>query len=245
MSNPKKIFQGVGEPKPQTAVASSEERLVAQRELSEAVEETEKARKEELERQFRQQLSDFATDESYFSEYDRFTPIGAVAVVKLFNFEPDLKGGLGSTKLYLPSPLTGEYRQQEATVRNRIFPIVKVIKLGIGNWGEENSTIPREALKEGGIYVVPYTDVIGEQWNPDFLHLVNTFAGAGGKQGKLVNTPQGMPQKITNLSQRWGMYEFSMPDQLFVNEEEVKLIYQVPVIKLRSIYQPPIIDESE
>lgn len=189
-----------------------------------------KDNKKALEENFVQSLRDFITDDSYFPEYSGYIPLGDKVLIRLFKFTPreDLKGELGTTEILLPGALDGNWKPKSQALSEKIFPIAKVIRKGL-RAGDAH-------IEEGKIYTVPYEEILGTQWNPDFLHLVQTFAGKSGNQGKLVNIPEDMPQRLPKMAIEWARYKFSMPDRLGKETEDDKLTFLIPTIKLESIY---------
>lgn len=186
--------------------------------------------KKALEENFREELEHFISDTSYFDEYRGFNPLSNKVLVKLFRFTPkdNLKKELGETEILMPGALDGKWKPKTQAMAEKIFPIVKVIKRGMG--------VIDEFVKEGGVYTVPYEEITGTQWNPDFLHLVNTF-GKSGNQGQLVNIPKDMPQRLPKMAIEWARYKFSMPDRLSKETEDDKLVFLIPTLKLESIYE--------
>lgn len=182
-----------------------------------------------IEKEFAKALKTFLSTD-FSEEYKGYQPLGDKILVKLFKFSPrdELKEELGKSEIYVQSKLDGSFKPKSIAMSEKIFPIVKVIKKGLG--------VNNESIEEGGSYTVPYDEVTGEQWNPDFLHLVQTFSGKSGNQGKLVNVPEDMPQKLPKLYIDWVRYKFSMPDRLTKETDEDKLVYLIPSIKLESIY---------
>lgn len=194
-------------------------------------EKKEKDPRKALEENFKQSLRDFIEDDSYFPDYKGYIPLGDKVLIRLFKFTPreDLKEHLGKTEILLPGVLDGNWKPKIQALSEKIFPIAKVIRKGM--------RVNEDFIKEGGVYTVPYEEVLGTQWNPDFLHLVQTFAGKSGNQGKLVNIPEDMPQKLPKMAIEWARYKFSMPDRLGKETEDDKLTFLIPTIKLESIYE--------
>ncbi len=187
-----------------------------------------------LEEDYQQQLKEFYEDESYFHLYDNFTPfsapgtqVGRKVLVKIFKFVPRVKGKIGSTLLYMPSPLNGELKTSVTALNEKVYPIIKVIKKGLG---AEYS----EFIKVGTLYTVPVDDVVGDDWNPEFTFFMNTMV-TQGKTGGHVKIPEGMRQRIPKLERNWDKYKFGLPTRLGDETEEDRLIYLIPDMKLDAI----------
>lgn len=185
-------------------------------------------KKNSIQEEFNRKLREFYEDDSYKKEYDRFKPLGDKLIIKLFKFVPESNfSDLGTTDIWVKSPLTGEIKPSSQALNEKIFPIAKVLVKGVG--------VENTFIKQGRLYTVPVDDVEGMDWNPDFLHLMNTFS----QQGKApkANLPEDMPQKIPKLERNWARYLFAMPDRLGNSTSEDKLVYLIPSLKLESIYE--------
>ena len=191
--------------------------------------ESKETRQQRMQKEFDVKLKEFA-EKDHKSEYERFTPMGDKVIISLFKFQPssELQSELGQSEILVQSQLDGKFKPKTVALSEKIFPIAKVIKRGCN--------VTNELIKEGQLYTVPYEEVTGEQWNPDFLHLVQTFSGKSGNQGKLVNIPEDMPQKLPKLYIDWVRYKFSMPDRLQDETDTDKLVYIVPSLKLETMY---------
>lgn len=205
--------------------------LILEDKIRESKEVSEKARKAEeeinnqAEREFEEAKIRFKEDESYFEDFEGCDPLGKEVLVKLFKFEisKDLasKGFFGKELLLVPSKLNGEWVTKAQEKYNQFYPFVKVIKKG--NFEELKN------IKIGGIYIVPSDDVVGEEWNPEFLHLMNTFGKADGKMG-VVHTPQEIPQKLQKIEVHWSRYKFSNPK----STKDENLYYLLPYNKIKT-----------
>lgn len=182
-----------------------------------------------LQKEFDEQLALFATNEDYFADYRKYTPLRKEILVKLFKFTPSDKEGLGDTGLFMvKSEISGEFKPRTMALSEKIYPIVKVIKVG--------ADIVDSLIKPGKLYTVPWNDVIGTAWNPDFLGMMNGFAKKG-ETGAVINIPADMEQRISNLELTWERYKFSMPDRVRDETKDDKLVYLIPEPKLTSIYE--------
>lgn len=192
--------------------------------------------RENIAKQFDEQFDAFAKDDE-FGEYDRFTPIGAKVLVKLFKFSPEDPGeSLGKQAIVIPDA-SGNLKPQAVALHEKVFPIVKVIKKGIGDWGQ--SQVSKEDVQEGGLYIVPTNDVVGMKTNPEFLHMLQTYKGKQGSQGALIKVTDEMniPQNLPKLDIVWERYKFSMPDRLGEETEDDKLVFLIPAQKLEAKYE--------
>lgn len=185
----------------------------------------------EIEKEFEDALKSFLNSPIEGDEYSKYTPIGDEVLIRLFRFSASDKIGanLGSEMILTQSPLDGSWKPSKVSSSEKVFPLVKIIRVGLG---------VTKDLKEGDICTVPPEDVYGKTWNPDFLHLANTFAGkGGGAQGKLLNIPADMPQQIPSMEKNWSSYKFMKADVLGEVDEFDKLTFLVPTIKLKTLYK--------
>lgn len=187
--------------------------------------------KEKIQKEFKKALNDFIKDESYFKEYDKFTPLGNKVLVKVFKFVPseDVQSELGHSQILIQGAIDGKWKPSSVAMAEKIFPIVKIIKKG--------KAIEDNDIQEGGVYTVPFDEITGEAWNPDFLHLMNSFTQKAGNQGQLANVPKDMEQRLPKIQIDWQRYKFSMPDRLGKETDDDKLVYLIPSIKLESVYK--------
>lgn len=205
---------------------------------------------DQINQQYNKNLRRFIEDDSYFENYDNYIFHGNEVLVKLFEFEPsaDLskKQLLGERVLLLPikDPKTGkivDWKPGKAGLERRIYPLVKVIKVGLRvNFVETAEGHLKEIdekyrIKEGSLYTVPADDVVGENWNPDFLFNMNSFAKTN-QNGKpsIVNTPEDMPQKLPKVEINWAKYKFETVDKI---KDKNEFIYLIPSLKLKARYK--------
>lgn len=198
-------------------------------EINRKAEEKKQAVAEALQKEYQQALNAFISDESYFEDYANCEAQNREVLVKIFKFVPseELKNNraLGTTQLYLPSDLNGNYTLKSTTVDDKIYPIVKIIKVG-ANVGKEDG----KNVKVGDTWTVPNAHIDGDDWNPDFLHYKNTFAKASdGKQG-IVHLPSEMRQKLPRVEIYWSKYLFHNPRSTTPDDN---LIYLIPDILLK------------
>lgn len=193
-------------------------------------EEAQAQAKAEMQVEYVKALKDFYSDESYFDEFKDCEPLGKEVLVKIFFFQPPKelasKRALGETELIISSKFDKQLKTTTQALYERYYPVVKVIKKG--------SDKDLENIKIGELYTVPAVDIEGEQWNPDFLHYMNTFAKVdNGKQG-IVHTPPDMPPKIQSIKLTWDRYKFQVPGSV---KESDGSIYLIPSVKLKTPYR--------
>lgn len=186
-------------------------------------------KKSNLQTQFNQQLQEFVDDNSDSESYQKFTPLREEVLVRLFKFKPEGNTTeLGKKEILIWSELQKDFIPSNQAIYEKIYPIVKIIKKGLASMNVE--------IKRGGLYTVPVNDVIGLDWNPDFLFTMNNFAKQGKKNG-MTHIPDDMEQKIPKLSKNWEHYKFSMPDRVSEETEEDELVYLIPELKLKAVYK--------
>jgi len=190
---------------------------------------------EELKEEFNVCINAFAKDRSYFKNYDRYEPLGQEVLVRLFTFKPRedvIKRNplFGEHDIWITSPLNQQPIKQSQAILDKMYPIVMIIKLG-------KTCDPAKALVEGDLYTIPYDDVVGNSFNPEFLDAMNTYARQGGKSS-LAHLPSDIPQKISNIHKHWERYQFSMPDRFDNPTEDDKLTYLIPDLKIKAKFRP-------
>lgn len=173
---------------------------------------------------FEVQLAEFIKDESYFEEYDIVSPMNGDVLVRIMQASIPKYGRERVT--LEQDPNTGEWVPGSEIINTMVINYVKIIRM------DPEFDYADKRIQEGAVFSVPAADVIGEEWNPDFLHLVNTF-GKTGDQGKLIHIPDGMRQKIDAIEINWKKYMFIHPNHLIATPED-KLTYMIPRPKLRA-----------
>lgn len=213
----------------------SEEEALRNKEEARSVEneyqKKQKERLEALEQSYTDQLVSFIKDDSYFKFYEKFAPLKEKSLVKLFRYIPPEETGtalLGLSTKMVQSIVTGEWSQTTVDLPYIVMPIVKIIKKG--------RDVKDTELVEGGVYIVAYSDIMGESFNPDFMWMMQNFA-KNGKNG-IVHIPDDMPQKLPNLEKNWERYKFYMPDKLGRPTDDEKMVYLIPENKFDAIYLP-------
>lgn len=182
----------------------------------------------DIQKAFNEQLEKFKIPGEKDTSYNRYHPLGDKVLIRLFKFTlTNASKDLGVRSILIPSPLDGKWKPREEAINEKIFPICRVILTGSECTG----------IDVGGLYVVPFNDVVGLDWNPDFMWMMQNFAKQGKSSGQLV-IPDDMPQKITKLEKNWERYKFSMPDRVGREEEFDELVYLIPRVKLEAKYTP-------
>jgi hypothetical protein len=188
-----------------------------------------KSREQLLEEDLMKQLADFKADNSILPEYERFNPRSERVLVQVFKFVPsDSSVIMGNSPILTVSPLDGRLKPSTISKHEKIFPIVKVLKKG---------AFSPEWVEDGALYIVPYNDVVGETWNPDFQFMMQSFSQkkGDGKPG-MVTIPDDMEQKLQKIEVNWERYKFSMPDRIGKETDTDKLVYLIPSLKLEADY---------
>jgi len=175
------------------------------------------------------QLEELVKDNSHKKTYEKYVPRKDKILVKVFKFIPSDKDvKLGNSPILMISNLDGTLKPSSVAKNEKLFPIVKVLKVGsdVDDW-----------VKEGQLYIVPWNDIVGETWNPDFQWMMQNFSQKRG-DGKpsVVTIPDDMPQKLLKIDVNWERYKFSMPDRIGDEDEEDKLVYLIPQLKLEADY---------
>jgi hypothetical protein len=182
----------------------------------------------DLQKEFEQQLRHFIEDESDVKEYDKYVPRSDKMLVKVFKFHvKEGTEGLGTSSILIQSPLDGAWKPKDSVLNEKIFPLVRVLKVG--------NAVENEDIKVGKIYVVPADEVSGDDWNPDFMWMMQNFAKQGKSSGQLV-IPDDMDQKIPKIEKNWARYKFLMPDRIGDATDEDKLVFLVPTLKIEAEY---------
>lgn len=197
-------------------------------------EEREKKKIEEYSKQFSEELSKWA-EEDHYSIYDgcEFTEQGYL--VRVFHMKPkndlfrdiSLRSGLGG----MPVP-------EMKKIKQGIFPIVKILKIGRAIPVEEtnttsstngkvkytNSNYPEYEV--GQIAIVRSSEVLGETHNPKWLeYMASAHRGQGTNM--VPKAPKDLPEKITNIEKNWGRFMFTRP-WIPIPQEIDKLTYFIP-----------------
>lgn len=161
-------------------------------------------------------------EKDHHTEYSRLEFDHDDYLVRLFNM--DITGFDGFKTLeYEWSPILKNFKLKDKPALENVFPIVKILKVGEG--------VKSDKYKVGDICLVPSTDVIGEDWNPKFLHIMQ-FQNSQNMKPVL---PEGMRQSIPNVEKNWDRYKFVRP--WIPNPEPIDhLTYLIPEPKIRGRY---------
>lgn len=173
-----------------------------------------------LQAEFYEQLSAFLMIDE--SDYDSITPLQDKVLVRLFEFKPK-SDAVGTSAIYVPN-LEGKWVKSEEAKYQSIYPIVKIVR-------SDDEDYP-----VGKLFVVSRDEVVGEDWNPEFLHLVNTYQQQGNKGG-MIKAPEEMRQKIPRLEKNWARYHFGCVDQVAQQEESDDYIFLIPKLKMIAQYE--------
>lgn len=182
-----------------------------------------------LQKDMFEQLARFKEADEHTAKYARFVPRRDKILVQVFKFVPsDSNVKLGKSSILMVSPLDGKLKPSSVAKAEKIFPIIKVLKKGheAPDW-----------VEVGALYTVPWNDVVGETWNPDFQWMMQNFSKKSN-DGKpsMVTIPEDMPQKLSKLDVQWERYKFSMPDSIGEEASEDKLVYLIPTMKIEADY---------
>lgn len=199
-----------------------------------AAAEKQKAIDEALQVEYNKALTEFIADDTCLTDYASCEPQNREVLVKIFKFvaSDELKENkaLGTTKMFLPKGLKGGYELGSTAVKDKFYPVVKIIKVG-ENAGKQDG----KNIVQGQTWTVPVMDVDGDDWNPEFLHYMNTFAKAEGSKQGLVHVPGDMLQKLPRIEIYWDKYIYHNPRLLKHDEEN--LVYLIPDIKLKTQFK--------
>jgi len=151
-------------------------------------------------------------------------------IVRIFEFIPSksltLKRALGESTVKVVSNFgstKGELIDSKIAKTQKHYPIVKILKKCKD--GDPN-------IEVGSLYTVPSQDILGEIWNPDFLHNMNSFAKSSGTaKPSMVHVPEDMPQKLDTIKIKWGDYKYIDPRN--VNQKYDDL-YIIPDVKIKT-----------
>lgn len=179
-----------------------------------------------MKEEYKKQLKKFIEDESYFKDYEGIKPLWDFYLVRVFKFTPEESK---MQKTIMVPDAQGNWNPATEVLKSKILPIVKVIRI--------SPDAKSESIKIGGVYTVPTNEILGEDWNPDYMHMINTFKTPGGKQGSVVNLPDGVPQKIPKVEKYWNLNMFVLPKNFGYPTDEDKLTYLIPSSKLKSEYE--------
>lgn len=179
-----------------------------------------------MEEELKEQIAFFIEDESYFEKYKSVVPLWDYYLVRLFKFVP--KKSKMTTTILVPNSM-GEWLPSTGVLDSKAFPLVKVIKVG--------PDAKRNDIRPGEVYTVPSQEILGDSFNPDYIHMINTFKTPGGKQGSVVNLPDGVPQKIANVEKFWELDMFVLPENYGKLTDEDRLTYLIPSSKFKTRYE--------
>jgi hypothetical protein len=182
-----------------------------------------------LQKDLLKQLKEFKETDLDANKYSHYTLRRDKVLVRVFKFVPTSKAVMSKSVILTVSPLDGVFKPSAVAQHEKLYPIVKIIDVGAEapDW-----------IKKGELYTVPFNDVVGDTWNPDFQWMMQNFGkknNDGDKPG-MVTIPDDMEQRIPKLDVNWERYKFSMPDRIGDELEEDKLVYLIPSLKIEADY---------
>lgn len=171
-------------------------KVITEEDLNKEVEELKKEEKR-YEDEFKSQYLKWA-EEDEWSEYNWCDFDHKEYLVRLFKM--DISSFKGYVTLnYSWSPILKNWKLSDQKMTEGILPIAKIIAIG--------KSIDSKKYSVGDIVLVPSCDIIGDDWNPKFLHVMQ-FQQSKGMQPVL---PDGMEQRIPNVEKNWEHYKFVRP----------------------------------
>jgi len=139
-------------------------------------------------------------------------------------FKMDVSGFKGFITLeYEWSVYLKNFKLKDKPATENLFPIVKILKKGQG--------IKSDKYKEGDVVLVPSNDILGEDWNPKFIQVMQ-YQDSRNMKPVL---PEGMRQSIPNVEKNWDRYKFVRP-WVPKPEEIDHLTYLIPETKVRGTF---------
>ncbi len=168
---------------------------------------------ERFSQEFRRQFTEWAAID-HSVDYEGLSFDHADYLVRIFSM--DVKGFEGFITLeYEWSHIIGKFKIKDKPATENVFPIVKILKIGEG--------VKSTKHKVGDIVLVPSNEILGEDWNPKFLHYMQ-FQDSKGMNPVL---PEGMKQSVPNVQKNWDRFMFIRP-WVPQPEEQDKLTYLIP-----------------
>lgn len=213
-------LQDKGALEPKKTYEYEEGKLITAEVLAKEVEDKKKE-DERFTKEFRRQLGVWVK-EDHHSEYENVEFDHEDYLVRIFQMDvSSFKNFI--TLEYEWSPILQKLKLTDKPATENVFPIVKLLKIG-GN-------IKLGKYKVGDICLVPSTDVIGEDWNPKFLQIMQ-FQNS---QNMKPIIPDGMRQSIPNVEKNWDRYKFIRP-WTPLPEQIDHLTFLLPEAKVRGSY---------
>lgn len=172
----------------------------------------------EYSKEFQKQF-DVWKDIDVSSDYDWCTFDHREYLIRIFKMDIS-KFKKFVTLNYVWSPIMRTWKLEDAQMNEGIFAVAKIVAIGSG--------IENTDYSVGDIVLLPSTDIVGEDWNPKFLHVMQ-FQQSKGMAPVL---PEGMRQRIPNVEIKWANYKFVRP-WIPVPEESDELTYLIPESKVK------------
>lgn len=202
---------------------TQEGKIITEDQLKKEASELEKKNKEEslkFEKEFNKQLKEWSK-EDLSDEYSFVDISRQEYLVRIFEMDvSDFDGHI--TLNYEWSALLNQYKIADARMNKKTFPIVKIIKVGRDS---------DDGFKKGDIVLVPSTDILGDDWNPKFLHIMQYQQSSNMKPV----LPEGMRQRISNVEIKWDKYRFVKPWVLDPQNQDT-LTYLIPQSKVKGYF---------
>lgn len=200
----------------------SKENIVITPEDLEKERQKEREEAERFSKEFFRQIKDWVSIKDW-EDYKNITFDHKDYLVRLFKMDvSDFEGYISLE--YEWSRITREWKLKDVPATENVFPIVKILAVG--------KSVENTKYKVGDIALVPSNDVLGEDWNPKFLQVMQYQ----NSQGMHPVLPQGMRQSIPNVEIKWSQYNFVRP---WVPKPEEKdfITFLIPEAKIRGSYE--------
>lgn len=170
-----------------------------------------KKRQEEIDAHVKSGLKKFAKDNSILKNYSEQI-VGSDVLVKICIIKAKVK-----SNIIIP----GEVNNASEVYGATLLPVVKVIK--VGDIPEDK----KDRIVEGGVYLVPRQEVLGQGKNPEWVHFMQ-FKTEGEQRLKVT---KDVKEYIPNLHLNWGKYAYS--PLLNDSAEDDGQTYLIPWNKLK------------
>lgn len=164
------------------------------------------------------QLKQFSNNKDYVEKYKNDEVLHKDVIVRIFKFVPETE----IKKSILIPDDNGEFKPSSVVIEVRYFPLVQILNVGRDCDGK---------YEIGGVYTVPEHEIAGDDWNPQYLHLMQSFQ-MQGKQ--LVHVPENMKQKLPNVQINWNRYLYEKTWEAVDSKEREAEVYLIPESKLRT-----------
>lgn len=180
----------------------------------------------EFEKSFNKQLKDWSKVKTDGNDYKNFDFDGDYYLVRVFSMDVSQFSDY-KTLEYEWSRVLKQWKLTDKQLKNNTFPIVKILKVARG-FGKDNPN----KYNEGDVCIVPGDDIVGDDWNPKFLHVMQ-FQNS---QNMTPVLPDGMSQRIPKIQITWNKYLFVRPWKI-EPEYEDRLTYLIPSTLIKGEYK--------